>query len=129
MHFLCACVADELDQTSHRGTTHDGVINHDNALALNRAAQGIELQTYRALTLVLTGLNEGTANITILNQTHAVGNARILGIADCSRDTGVRDTDDDIGPRPGAPRTDNVRPPGELRRPKRPSMTESGRAK
>ena len=53
-----ACIAQQLYQTAAGRTADDGVIDHDHALALNGGAQGIQLETHRALALVLTRLDK-----------------------------------------------------------------------
>ena len=55
MNLSRACVAQQFDQTAAGRTANDRVIDHDDALALNCGAQGVQLETHRALALVLTG--------------------------------------------------------------------------
>ena len=91
-----ACVAQQLDQTAAGRAANDRVVDHDDALALDRGAQGVQLEAHRALALVLTRLNKGTGDITVFDEADAVRDARELGVADGCRDTGVRHADNDV---------------------------------
>ena len=73
MNLSRACVAQQLYQTAAGRTADDGVIDHDDALALNSGAQGIQLETYGALALVLTRLDKGAGDIAVLDETDAYG--------------------------------------------------------
>ncbi len=58
--------------------------------------RGVQLETHRALALVLTRLDKGTGDIAVLDQTHAVRDARELRVADRCRDARVGHADDDV---------------------------------
>ena len=51
----------------------------------------------RALALGLAALNEGAADIFVLDKAYAVGDAALLGITQGGVQAGIRRADDDVG--------------------------------
>ncbi len=120
-------VPQQLDDAGRGGTAHDGVIHQHHALALDRAGDHVQLDAHAVLTLLLAALNEGAADVLILNEADAVG-MPLSWSNQGGVQAGVRHADDHIGihrvflcrNRPACLRASCT----EL-----PSMTLSGRAK
>src|SRR5699024_5198765 len=91
-------VPDQLDEPGAGGAPDDGVVHHDDPLALDRLPQGVELQPHAALPLVLAGLDEGPADVAVFDEPHAVGDAGATGVADGGGDAGVRHAHDHVRP-------------------------------
>ena len=73
MHFGGAGLLQKLDDAAGSGATHDGVIDDDDALALDHATYGGQFHAHALLAQFLRGLNEGASHVLVLDQTHLVG--------------------------------------------------------
>ena len=74
MHFLCASILEDFYQTRTGRAANDGVIHEDDALSLQIVPESIQLDANRALALVLTRLNKGSADIFVFNQAYIIWN-------------------------------------------------------
>src|SRR5699024_3046606 len=83
-----------LPQHPHHGTlgvaAHDRVVDDHQALALDHLAQRVELQTDAQLADGLAGLDEGPADVGVLDHPLPVGDAGLLGVSDGGRGAGLR---------------------------------------
>ena len=90
-----------LAQHPHQGplgvAAHDGVVDDDEALALDDLAQGVELEADAELAQGLGGLDEGAPHVGVLHQALPVGDAGGLGVADGGRGARLRRGDDEVG--------------------------------
>ena len=71
-------VPQQLDDAGRCGAAHDGVIHQHHALALDRAGNNVQLDAHAVLALLLAALNEGAADVLILNKADAIGDAALL---------------------------------------------------
>ena len=90
-------VPQQLDDAGRGGAAHDGVIHQHHPLALDGAGHDVQLDAHAVLALLLAALNEGSADVLILNEADAVGDAALLGVAQGGVQAGVRHADDHIG--------------------------------
>ncbi len=97
MHLGSTGIPQQLDDAGRGGAAHDGVIHQHHALALDGAGDCVQLDAHAVLTLLLAALNEGAANVLILNEADAVGDAALLRVAQGGVQAGVRHADDHIG--------------------------------
>ena len=90
-----------LAQHPHQGplgvAAHDGVVDDDEALALDDLAQGVELEADAELAQGLGGLDEGAPHVGVLHQALPVGDAGGLGVADGGRGARLGRGDDEVG--------------------------------
>ena len=75
MHLGRAGLAQHLHELSLRGAAHDGVVDHDDALAGDVLAQRVELHAHRRLAHRLAGGDEAAADVAVLHQALAVRDA------------------------------------------------------
>ena len=92
-----ASLAQQADGAGTGGAAHDGVIHQHDALALDRGGDGVQLDADAALALGLAALNEGAADIFVLDKAYAVGDAALLGVTQGGVQAGIRRADDDVG--------------------------------
>ena len=97
MNLLGAGVAQHLDELHHGGAAHDGVVDDDQALALDVVAQRVELHAHAHGTQLLRGLDKRTAHIAILDEALAKGNAALVRITLRGRQAGVGHANDQVG--------------------------------
>ena len=97
MDFLRSGVPQQLDDAGGGGAAHDGVIHQHHPLALDGAGHDVQLDADAVLALLLAALNEGAADVFILDEADAVGDAALLRVAEGRIKAGVRHTDDHIG--------------------------------
>ena len=97
MNLLGAGVAQHLDELHHGGAAHDGVVDDDQALALDVVTQRVELHTHAHGTQLLRRLDKRTAHIAVLDEALAKGNAALVRISLRRRQTGVGYADDQVG--------------------------------
>ena len=90
-----------LAQHPHQGplgvAAHDGVVDDDEALALDDLAQGVELEADAELAQGLGGLDEGAPHVGVLHQALPVGDAGGLGVADGGGGARLGGGDDEVG--------------------------------
>ena len=75
MHLSGSSIFEHLHYLAAGGATHNAVIHHDDRLALDGGADGVELQFHRRVPLLLGGLNKGAPYIAVLDQPFHKGNA------------------------------------------------------
>ena len=96
MDFLRAGAAEQIDQVTRRRTPHDAVVHNHEALALDDLAERGQLETNTLVAEALIGLNEGAANIAVLDQSLIEGDAGAVRIADAGGVGRVRNGTDDV---------------------------------
>ena len=97
VHFLRAGLAQHLDDLRRGGAAHDGVVDDDDALALDHLLQRVELQVDALVAHALVGLDERAADVAVLDEALGVGDAGLVRVADGGGGRGVRHADDDVG--------------------------------
>ena len=96
MNLSCAGISQQGHDTSGGGSTDDGIINEDDAFPADLAADGAQLDSHLIQPVILTGRDEGSADIFVFHQADAVGDSGGPGIAQGSVQAGIRNADDDI---------------------------------
>src|SRR5574344_204385 len=96
MDFLCSCPAQNLHETAACRSAHDGVVDNDDSLILYVANHYIELNEHKILALFLSGRNKRAADIFVLYDSVRIRNSGSLCVADCSAESAVGNTDNDI---------------------------------
>ena len=86
----------QVDDLRHRVAADDAVVDDHHPLVLHRSSQWVELEPDSGLTRVLVGLDKGAADVAVLHQPLAQGQAHLLGVADGRRHSGIRDPDDQV---------------------------------
>ena len=97
VNFLGAGFTEKFDGSRTGSTSYDGVVNKDYALVLYNFGNYIQLDAYQVFAVGLTGSDEGSADILVLEEAHFIGNAGFVRITDGCVDTGVGCTDYDVG--------------------------------
>ena len=82
VHLLRAGLAQHLHDLHRCGAAHDRIIDQHDALARDQRAVGIVLQLHAQVADLVTGLDEGAADIMAADDAQFKGNAALLGIAD-----------------------------------------------
>ena len=90
-------LAQHPDQRPLGVAPHDGVVDDDEALAPDDLAQRVELEPDAELPDRLGRLDEGPADVGVLDQALAVGDAGLLGVADRRGRPRLRGGDDEVG--------------------------------
>ena len=96
MHFSRSGIAKGLNKLATGRATHDRIIDHHNAFAVEHIGKGIELHADAGFAHRLGGLNEGTTDVTVLDQTIGIGQSCGLGVTDRSGDARIWNTDHQI---------------------------------
>ncbi len=97
MDFLCTGIPQQLDDAGGGGAAHDGVIHQHDPLAPDGAGHDVQLDADAVLALLLAALDKGAADVFILDEADAVGDAALLRVAERRIQTGIRHADDHIG--------------------------------
>ena len=84
MDLFGAGLPEHFDDPSTGGSSDNGVIYHDDPFALEDRADGIQLDAHLVHAGLLPRVDEGTANILVLDETNAIGYSRHAGISDGS---------------------------------------------
>ena len=79
------------------GAPHDGVVEHDQALPVDVVAQRVELQPHAEGPHVLVGGDERAADVAVLDQALAVGDAAAPGVALRRGDARLGHAHDQVG--------------------------------
>jgi hypothetical protein len=77
-----ACLAQHAHERPLGVAAHDGIIDHDQPLALDHPAQRVEFESDTQLPDRLRRLDEGPPHVGVLDQALTERNARLLGVAD-----------------------------------------------
>ena len=97
----CTSAAPGLAQHGHDGALRvaadDRVVDHDDPLARDDVPERVQLQPDAALPDRLARLDEGPADVGVLDQALPVRDAAGLGVADRGRRAGLRHRDDQVG--------------------------------
>src|SRR6266852_5944887 len=91
-----APASDHTDDLAAGRAAHDGIIDEDHALAIDQAADGIELELHAEISDGLRRFDESASDVVIANQAHAKGNFGFERIADGRGHAGIGHGDDDI---------------------------------
>ena len=75
MHLGCTCLAQQLNDLARCRAADNRIINDDKAFAIDIAIDRIQLDADAGAALFLIRIDERTANVAILDETIAVGNA------------------------------------------------------
>ena len=78
MDFLCACISEQFNYSGAGRTSDYRVVYHNNSFAFDNAGYRIELDAHLIGTALLTGGNECSSDVFILNETYFIGNTRLL---------------------------------------------------
>ena len=97
MNLLGAGVAQHLDELHHGGAAHDGVVDDDQALALDVVAQRVEFHTHTHGAQLLRRLDKRTAHVAVLDKALAKRNTALVRIPLRGRQAGVGHADDQVG--------------------------------
>ena len=97
MHLGRAGLAQHPDQGALGVAAHDRVVDDDQPLAADDVAQRVELEPDAELADGLAGLDEGAADVGVLDQALAVGDAGLLRVADRGRGARLGRRDDQVG--------------------------------
>ena len=89
MHLAGPGVAQHADDLGGRVASHDRVIDHDEAAALDNLLQRVELGPDALLADELGGLDEGPAHVAVLHQALAVGDPGRRRVAGSGRGCGL----------------------------------------
>ena len=81
MNLLRASVSQKGHNPGRGGSTDDGIINEDDAFPADLAADGAQLDSHLIQPVILTGRDEGSADIFVFHQADAVGDSGGPGIA------------------------------------------------
>src|SRR5208282_5606755 len=95
--FFRAGVANHADNFLAGGAAHNGVIDQNDSLARDKAADGVEFQLHTKVAHGLLRLNKSTSDVVIANKPEPKRNAALGGIADGRRIARIRNGNDDIG--------------------------------
>ena len=89
--------ADHLDDLAAGGAADDGVVDQDDALALDDAAVGGVFELHAEVADAVGGFDEGAADIVVADDAELEGDAALGGVAHGGGDAAVGDGDDDVG--------------------------------
>src|SRR3954452_3951047 len=90
VHFASAGIAHHLHDLHAGGAAHDGIVDEDDALAVDQSRIGVVLQLDAEVPNFLARLNEGPADIVRADDAELERNSRCLGEADCRRHAAIR---------------------------------------
>ena len=85
MHLDGTGLAQHADQRALGVAAHDRVVDHDQSLAADHLAQRVEFEPDTELADRLRRLDERPADVGVLHQTLAVGDAGFLRVPHCCR--------------------------------------------
>ena len=97
MHFLGACLAQHGDDAVDGGSAHDAVVDHYHALSAHAVGDGIQLDAHAFHALLLAGLDEGAADVGVLDDSLFIWYARFLGITNRRVDARFGNADNHVG--------------------------------
>jgi hypothetical protein len=97
VHLAGAGFPQHADDLARRVPAHDRVVDHDQPFSVDRRLQRIELQPDAELTDRLCRLDERAADVAVLDDAFAVGDAARFGEPGGRDRPGVGDPDDQIG--------------------------------
>src|SRR6478609_1142656 len=97
VHLGRAGLAEHADLRSLGVAAHDRVVDDDEALAADRVLERVELEPDAELAQGLRRLDEGAADIRVLDEALAERDPRLLRVAHGRRHARLRHTDDEVG--------------------------------
>src|SRR5580765_3372341 len=96
VHLGGAGLTEHPDERALGVAADDRVVDHDEPLAADDLAQRVELEPDTELADGLRGLDEGAADVGVLDEALAVGDAGLLGVADGGRRARLGRRDDQV---------------------------------
>ena len=96
MDLLRARFPQKADDARRCGAADDGIIDEDDALVPDGFGDDVQLDAHGVFAHLLAGGDEAAADILVLQEADAVGDAALLRVADGCIDAGIRHADDDI---------------------------------
>ena len=114
MHLRRARFAQKADNARAGRAADDGIIHHDDALALDGGGNGVQLDTHRVLPLLLPRLNKRAPDVLVFDEADAVGNPAGAAVPDGGIQTGIRHADDHIRLNRMVKREEAARPDARL---------------
>ena len=97
MDFLGAGVLEHADDLLGGGAAHDGIVDHDYALALDVVAQRVQLEANAHLAHLLRWLDKGAGDVAVLDEALAKLEPKLGGKALRRRQARVGNADDEVG--------------------------------
>ena len=97
MDFRCSCLSEQAHDAPTGGSSHDGIIDKDDAFAANIFFDDVEFDAYGLFPCTLCRNYETPPHVFVLEETYAVGNPAFTSKTEGGIQTGVRNSDDDIG--------------------------------
>src|SRR5205814_1558806 len=91
-----AGVAEHLHDLPAGGPPDDAVVDHDDALALERGADRVQFQADAEVADALLRLDECPADVVAADEAHLERDLGAFGIADGRRNAGVRHRNDEV---------------------------------
>src|SRR5271168_4050031 len=95
--FAGAGFADHAHDFAAGGAADDGIVDENNTLAFDEAADGVEFQLHAKIANGLRWLDKRAADVMIADQAHAERDFRFERVADGGGNAGIGDGHDDIG--------------------------------
>ena len=96
MDLLRPGLAQEVDYAGYRRAADYRVVDEYHALIAHGGGDDVELYPHGVLAAGLPGLDEGAADVLVLDEADAVGDAALLRVAEGGVEAGVGDADDDV---------------------------------
>ena len=96
MDFLRSCLPQHLHDTVGGGAADDGIIDHDDTLALHSFPDRVQFDLYAALSALLLRLDKSSAHIGIFHESHTIRDSGLHGISHGRAVAGLRYADDQI---------------------------------
>ena len=97
MHLKRACLTQHLDDLPRGIAAHDRIINYDQLLAADDLRQRVELKPQPLLAQLLAGLDEGSCDVTVLDEAVVLGQPALSGETARGGVAGVGDGDHEVG--------------------------------
>ena len=97
MHFGRTGIEDHFLDLAAGGAAHDAVVDKDHAFALNEGTVDVELEAHTHVADLLGRLDKRAAHVLVSDDAHAVGDARLVCVANGSGRAAVGDRADEVG--------------------------------
>ena len=96
MNLLGPGASQQLDDVAAGGPADNRIVDHNHPLTAHRLRKGVELDSHRIFPLALARLDEGPADIAVLDKADPIWNAGSLCEAKRRIEAGIRHADDNI---------------------------------
>ena len=114
MHLFCPRFTNQPHNSCRGCTADDRVVDQNHTLAANGLRNRVQLDLHQILAGRLTGRNEGSSDILVLQKADSVRNAGLLRITKRRIQTGIRNADDHICLHRMLQRKERARPDSRL---------------